>query len=223
MAKIVMIGCNHAGIAAANTILGSYPGNQLVIFDRNENLSYLGCGTALWIGRQIKGYESLFYTSQAAMEAKGAALHMETEVERVDFDAKTVYAKSKDGAAIEESYDKLILATGSRPIAPPVPGLDLGNVEFVKLFQDGQKIDKILDDPSIKNVAVVGACYIGVEITKQKTKTQQQKEREREPVNSGHLWKCIKLFLREVTAREMGVEKKSVFILSLTQVHDSEQ
>jgi hypothetical protein len=45
---------------------------------------------------------------------------------------------------------------------------------------------------------------------------------ERQPVNSGHLWELIKPFLREVTAREIGVER-SVFILSLTQVKDNEQ
>lgn len=54
MSKIVLIGANHAGIAASNTILDNYPENELVIFDRNTNLSYLGCGTALWVGRQIE-------------------------------------------------------------------------------------------------------------------------------------------------------------------------
>ncbi|MDR0671280.1 MAG: NAD(P)/FAD-dependent oxidoreductase, partial [Oscillospiraceae bacterium] len=53
MSKVVLIGANHAGTAAANTILDRCPGHELVIFDRNSNISYLGCGTALWIGRQI--------------------------------------------------------------------------------------------------------------------------------------------------------------------------
>jgi len=164
MAKIVLIGSNHSGIAAANTLLGNYPGNELIIIDRNSNLSYLGCGTALWIGRQIKSYDALFYTSKEELEAKGAKIYLETEAERIDFANKTVYANQKDGAAFEVSYDKLILATGSVPIAPRIPGIDLQNVEFVKLFQDGRKVDAILDDPSVARVAVVGAGYIGVEI-----------------------------------------------------------
>ncbi|MDR0730866.1 MAG: NAD(P)/FAD-dependent oxidoreductase [Treponema sp.] len=64
MSKIVLIGANHAGTAAANTILDNYPGNELVIFDRNSNISYLGCGTALWIGGQISGYDGLFYATR---------------------------------------------------------------------------------------------------------------------------------------------------------------
>ena len=82
----------------------------------------------------------------------------------VDYTNKKVHARAKDGSEITEGYDKLILATGSLPIIPKIPGIDLGNVEVVKLFQDGQKINRALDDPNIKNVAVVGAGYIGVEI-----------------------------------------------------------
>jgi NADPH-dependent 2,4-dienoyl-CoA reductase/sulfur reductase-like enzyme len=164
MGKIVLIGANHAGTAAANTILDNYPGNQLTIFDRNDNISYLGCGTALWVGKQIPDSGGLFYCSRDILAAKKAVVHMETEVRRIDFAAKRVYAADKSGKEIEESYDKLILATGSLPIVPKIKGLDLPNVEYVKLFQDGQKINKLLDEPGIRSVAVIGAGYIGVEI-----------------------------------------------------------
>jgi NADPH-dependent 2,4-dienoyl-CoA reductase/sulfur reductase-like enzyme len=164
MSKIVLIGANHAGTAAANTILDNYPGNELVIFDRNSNISYLGCGTALYIGRQIDGTYGLFYSSKEKIEAKKAVVHMETEVSRIDFDAKKVYAAGKDGKEIVESYDKLIIATGSLPITPPIKGLDTPNVTYVKLFQDGQHINELLDQADIKTVAVVGAGYIGVEL-----------------------------------------------------------
>jgi NADPH-dependent 2,4-dienoyl-CoA reductase/sulfur reductase-like enzyme len=164
MAKIVIIGANHAGIAAANTILDNYPEHKLVIFDRNSNISYLGCGTALYIGRQINGTDGLFYTSPEKLEAKKARVFMETAVKSVDFDKKEVYATDKAGKDITESYDKLILATGSLPIAPPIKGLETPHVNFVKTFQDGQQIDALLDKPEIKTVAVVGAGYIGVEL-----------------------------------------------------------
>ena len=164
MSKLVLIGANHAGTAAANTILDQYPNDQLVIFDRNNNISYLGCSTALWVGRQIEGPDGLFYCSKDVFTAKHATVYMETEVRNIDFDNKLVTAVDQNGNEIIESYDKLILATGSLPITPPISGLDLEHVEYVKLFQDGQKIDRTLQNPEIKNVAVVGAGYIGVEI-----------------------------------------------------------
>lgn len=164
MSKIVLIGANHAGIAATNTILDSYPENEVVIIDKNTNLSYLGCGTALWVGRQIDSYEHLFYTNKEAFEEKGARILMETTVESIDFDNKLIHATRADGEKFEESYDKVILATGSVPIAPNIKGTDLENVQFVKLFQDSQVADKALCDDSIKEVAVIGAGYIGVEM-----------------------------------------------------------
>ena len=164
MSKIVLIGANHAGTATANTILDNYPQHQVVIFDRNNNISYLGCGTALWIGRQIDGVEGLFYASETAFENKKAVVHMETEVKKIDFDAKTVFAVGKNGKEIKETYDKLIIGTGSLPIIPNLPGVDLPEVSSVKLFQDGERINALLDKGSVKNVAVVGTGYIGVEL-----------------------------------------------------------
>ncbi len=164
MAKIVLIGANHAGTAAANTVMDNYGGNSLTIFDRNDNISYLGCGTALWVGRQIDNPDGLFYSSKEAFEKKGATVHMETAVERIDFDKKVVYARDKSGRSVEAGYDKLILATGSLPIVPKIPGVDLPGVQYVKLFQDGRRIDEALQDEKVKTVAVIGAGYIGVEI-----------------------------------------------------------
>lgn len=164
MSKIIVIGANHAGTAAVNTILDNYKGNEVVVFDKNSNISFLGCGMALWIGNQISGSDGLFYSSKEALEAKGAKVNMESEVNNIDFDKKIVYVKLKDGKEIEESYDKLILATGSLPIIPNIPGKDLDNVQQVKLFQDAQSVIKKLADDNIKNVTVVGAGYIGVEL-----------------------------------------------------------
>lgn len=164
MSKIVLIGANHAGIAAANTILDNFPENEVVILDRNTNLSYLGCGTALWVGKQIGGSDDLFYTNKDAFIEKGARVEMETDVIDIDFDNKIITKKDANNIESTETYDKLILATGSKPITPNIKGRDLDNIHCVKLFQDSQKIDALLSDDKVQNVTVVGAGYIGVEM-----------------------------------------------------------
>lgn len=68
--KIIVVGANHAGTAAINTMLDNYKGNEVVVFDRNSNISFLGCGMALWIGGQIAGPEGLFYSSKEKLEEK---------------------------------------------------------------------------------------------------------------------------------------------------------
>ena len=162
--KTVIIGANHAGIAAANVLLSQETGHEVVMIDKNSTLSYLGCGTALWVGRQIDSYEELFYTNKEEFEKKGAQISLETEVEMIDFCNKKVYCKNQTETSCE-TYDKLILATGSSPISPNVPGKDLKNIHFLKSFQDGKTIDSLLDCADVQNVAVVGAGYIGVEIS----------------------------------------------------------
>lgn len=162
--KVVIVGTNHAGIAAANTLLDNYPEAEVTMIDRNTNLSYLGCGTALWVGRQIDTYENLFYTNKEAFEAKGAQIRMETSVTSVDFGGHVVHCAAADGTSFDAPYDKLILATGSLPISPKLPGHDLAGISFLKLFQEGQEVDRQVSDESVRSVAVVGAGYIGVEI-----------------------------------------------------------
>ncbi|MEL3912055.1 H2O-forming NADH oxidase [Treponema pedis] len=164
MSKIVVIGANHAGTAAINFLTDLSKENQVVVFDRNTNISFLGCGMALWIGGQIRGSEGLFYSSKEKLEAKGAKVTMEAEITKIDFKKKVVYGAVKGGASIEESYDKLILATGSLPILPNIKGMDLENVQQVKIFQNAQTVIEKLKNPAIKNVAVIGAGYIGVEL-----------------------------------------------------------
>ncbi|MEL3907289.1 MAG: FAD-dependent oxidoreductase [Treponema sp.] len=163
MSKIVIVGANHAGTAAINFLTDLSKDNQVVVFDRNTNISFLGCGMALWIGNQISGSDGLFYSNKEKLEAKGAKVTMEAEITRIDFDKKIVYGTVK-GNKIEESYDKLILATGSLPIIPKLKGMELENVQQVKLFQDAQAVIEKLKNPAIKRVAVVGAGYIGVEL-----------------------------------------------------------
>lgn len=162
--KVVVVGANHAGTAAINTMLDNYKDLEVTVFDRNSNISFLGCGMALWIGGQIAGPEGLFYSSKDKLESKGAKIYMETEVTEIDFDNKIVYAIGKDGKEYKEGYDKLILSTGSLPIELPIKGRDLENVQFVKLYQNAAEVIDKLKNPEIKHVTVVGAGYIGVEL-----------------------------------------------------------
>ena len=165
MSKIVVVGANHAGTAAVKTLLGNYADkHEVVVYDRNNNISFLGCGMALWIGNQISKPDGLFYADKASLEAMGAKVTMEAEVYKVDYDQKKVFVKLNDGTEVEESYDKLILATGSLPIIPNIPGKDLENVQQVKLYQNAAELIEKIKNPEIKNITVVGAGYIGVEL-----------------------------------------------------------
>ena len=98
---------------------------------------------------------------------------------------------------LEQSYDKLILATGSIPVRPEIKGMDLENVQFVKLFQNAQDVIEKLKDASIRKIAVVGAGYIGVELA--------------EAVSYTHL----DVYKRQGNSTPLGVTLSSVFFGTL--------
>lgn len=164
MEKIVIIGSNHAGTAATNNILDNYPDKEVVVYDKNSNISFLGCGMALWIGEQIHSGDGLFYASPDGLQEKGAAIHMQADVTGVDLDNKKLTIRHTDGTETEDSYDKLILATGSIPHTLPVSGFDLENIQMVKLYQNAQEVIEKIRNKDYKKVAVLGGGYIGIEL-----------------------------------------------------------
>lgn len=163
MSKIILIGANHAGTACANTIL-SYPGNELTIYDQNSNISFLGCGMALWIGKQIKNGDGLFYQKPEDFKAKGAKVNLESKILYIDYNNKSVTAQLKDGTIVHDPYDKLVLATGSLPNVPPIKGMDLENVQMVKLYQNAQEVIHKLQVHNFQKIVVLGGGYIGIEL-----------------------------------------------------------
>ena len=109
MSKIVVVGANHAGTACINTMLDNFGNeNEIVVFDQNSNISFLGCGMALWIGEQIDGAEGLFYSDKEKLEAKGAKVYMNSPVLSIDYDNKVVTAEV-EVKEHKESYTLTVL------------------------------------------------------------------------------------------------------------------
>ncbi|MDR1138421.1 MAG: FAD-dependent oxidoreductase [Clostridiales bacterium] len=208
--KTLIVGANHAGIAVANTLL-NHNVKDVVMIDANSNLSYLGCGTALWVGRQIDSVDGLFYTKAEDFRDKGAKIELESNVTKIDFDNK-IASYTKGGKEYTETYDNLVLATGSIPIMPKVEGMDLANIHFLKRFQDGQIVDQLISDPKISKVAVVGGGYIGVEIA------EACKRRNKEVM----LFDVSKNVLSNYYDAEFSTEMDKVLVDNGIQLHTEE-
>ncbi len=165
MEKIIVVGTNHAGTYAVNTLIDNYKESvEVKTYDANNNISFLGCGMALWIGGLIDNPDGLFYANPKMLQDKGIEVYMEHMVENINFDKKELKIKNKEGKEIIDNYDKLIIAVGSWPIKPNLPGIDLENVIYAKLYQHAEHAKKIMADSSIQRVGVVGGGYIGIEL-----------------------------------------------------------
>lgn len=161
--KVVVVGCTHAGTAAVKNILANHPDAEVTVFERNDNISFLSCGIALYVGGVVKDPAGLFYSNPEELTSLGASVNMEHDVTNIDTDNKKVTAKDlKTNEEKVIDYDKLVVTTGSWPIIPPIKGIQSKNVLLCKNYnQANQIIEKAKD---AKKVVVVGGGYIGIEL-----------------------------------------------------------
>jgi len=164
--KVIIIGCNHAGTFASTYLKKLHSDVEVVTYDKSDNISFLACGIALWVGDVVKDPKGLFYASPESLEEQGIKVNMGYEISNIDFANKKIEGvKVADGTPFEDNYDKLILAAGSWPIVPRnIDGIDLKGIHLSKLYKHALDIIEELKKPETKRVMVVGAGYIGVEI-----------------------------------------------------------
>ncbi|BDZ32246.1 FAD-dependent oxidoreductase [Lactiplantibacillus sp. WILCCON 0030] len=161
--KVIVIGCTHAGTAAVNQILASNPETDVTIYEKNDNVSFLSCGIALYLGGQVADPQGLFYSSPEKLAELGATVHMQHDVTAVDTDQHTVTVTDLvNGEEKTDHYDKLIMTTGSWPVIPPIDGIDNPNVYLCKNWGHAQKL--WTDAKEAKRVIVIGGGYIGTEL-----------------------------------------------------------
>ncbi len=161
--KILVVGCTHAGTAAVVNLKELHPESEITIYEKNDNISFLSCGIALNVGKVIESTESLFYNSPENLAKSGVVTKMKHEVLDIDFDAKKVKVQNLlTEEVFEDSYDKLVLTLGSWPIVPKFEGGDLENIVLCKNYDHALNI--IEKSKDAKNVIVIGAGYIGVEL-----------------------------------------------------------
>ncbi|WP_195430498.1 FAD-dependent oxidoreductase [Clostridium sp. D46t1_190503_E9] len=161
--KVIVIGCTHAGTSAVVNLKELYPDSEVVVYEKNDNISFLSCGIALSVGGVVTEPEKLFYNSPENLSCSGIVAKMKHEVLDIDFDNKRIKVKNLvSSEEFEDNYDKLILTLGSWPIVPNLEGLDLENILLCKNYNHAKIIDEKKD--SAKNVVIIGAGYIGVEL-----------------------------------------------------------
>lgn len=163
--KVIVLGTNHAGTTAVRTLKRLDPTCEVNTYDKNDAISFLGCGIALWVKGEVKDPNMLFYATPETLKSEGINVFMNHDVLSVDDKAKTVTVKDMlTGEIKTDNYDKLIVATGTWPLIPPIPGIDLEGVQICKNYHHAKKILEHNLDKSYKKIAVVGAGYIGVEL-----------------------------------------------------------
>ncbi len=163
--KIVIIGGIAGGASAAARARRLCEDAEIVIFERGPDVSFANCGLPYYIGGEITDREKLLVVDPALLRDRFRLdVRTRTSIERIDRHAKTVRARNlADDRLYEESYDKLILATGAAPVRPSIPGIDLPGVFTLRDLQDADRIKEWVDR-GVKQAFLLGGGFIGLEL-----------------------------------------------------------
>ncbi|MYT38611.1 FAD-dependent oxidoreductase [Streptomyces sp. SID8356] len=168
--RLVVIGGDAAGMSAASQArrLKGPDELEIVAFERSRWTSYSACGIPYWVSGDVKHRDDLIARTPEEHRERDIDLRMRTEVTEIDVAGQRVRAVDREsGEAYWTGFDKLVIATGARPVRPALPGIDAPGVHGVQTLGDGQALLDSLDalDPGRRRRAVVvGAGYIGVEM-----------------------------------------------------------
>lgn len=170
--NVVIIGGVALGPKVACRLRRLDPNANITMVDKDQFISYGGCGIPYYVGGDVSEIQSLYSTSAHVVRdseffrnAKRVAVRTQTEAVAIDRAAKTVTLRNcVDGGISAIPYDKLVLATGAQPIVPPIPGVDLPGVSAVATLQHAQLIKDRVAKGKVEKAVVVGAGAIGLEM-----------------------------------------------------------
>ncbi len=167
--KIVIVGGVAGGASAATRARRMNERAEIIMFERDEYVSFANCGLPYHIGEEIADRESLLVATPEFLRKRFRLdVRIREEVISIDRHNKSVSVRRCDsGEVYEQAYDKLILAPGATPFVPPLDGSDARNVLTLRNVNDTDRIKAYVDRQQTKRAVVVGAGFIGLEMVEQ--------------------------------------------------------
>jgi len=164
--KIIVIGAVAGGTSAAAKARRNNDSAEIIIYEKDQDISYSGCGLPYYLGGKVGSIQELTPRSPDFFKSKyNIDIHIRHEVLKIDIPTKTLVIKNLDsGAVFNDTYDKLILSTGAQAFVPPIKGIELENVFFLRNVQNALKIKAFMDNHQPKTAVVVGTGFIGFEV-----------------------------------------------------------
>lgn len=164
--KTLIIGGVAGGATTAARLRRRDENMQIVMFERGDYISYANCGLPYYIGDAIKSRDALLLQTPEAMKKKyNVDVRIASEVTRILPEEKKIVVKNrKTGESYEETYDNLVIATGSSPVKPPIPGMNADNIFTLWTVPDTDLVKAYLQEKKPKTAAVIGGGFIGLEM-----------------------------------------------------------
>ena len=162
--KILIIGGVAGGATAATRLRRLSEENEIIIFEKGEYVSFANCGLPYHIGGVIADRNKLLLQTPTSLKTRyNLDVRVFNEVLKINKDQKTVEIRNLITKEIyTESYDKLLLSPGAEPFRPDIPGINSDKILTLRNVADMDRI--IVKTKKLKNIAVVGGGFIGLEV-----------------------------------------------------------
>ncbi|QXM06379.1 FAD-dependent oxidoreductase [Crassaminicella indica] len=164
--KFLIVGGVAGGASTAARLRRLSEEDKIIMFEKGPHVSFSNCCLPYHLSGTVADSDDLVlmqpekFLKQYRIEAR-----VNNEVIAIDREKKEVTVKNVlTGEEYRESYDKLILSPGARPIVPPIPGIENANIFTVRNVVDIEKLNKFVKNMETKNVSVIGGGFIGVEV-----------------------------------------------------------
>ena len=166
MSKVVIVGGVAGGASCAARLRRLDESAEIILLERGEYISYANCGLPYYVGDVIRSRDALLVQKPEVMRARFRVdVRTRNEVLSIDREKKTVSVKNLGtGEVYQESYDKLVLATGSSPIRPPIPGIDSPRIRTLWTVPDTDRLHDMARANGVRSAAVIGGGFIGLEV-----------------------------------------------------------
>lgn len=166
MPKVLIIGGNAAGMSAASKIKRSGKDFDVFVFDESSFLSYGNCGIPYLFSKEVSSVEKLFALSEEEIQERGiVARKNESAQEILPGRKRVLFRNVKSGKVSEEDYDFLVIATGAKPKKLVIPNFEGENLFSLHTLEDALKIKHLLATNKVYSAVIVGAGFIGLEMT----------------------------------------------------------
>jgi len=164
--KIVIIGGVAAGMSAAAKAKRMAKDADVVVYEKTDIVSFGGCGLPYYVADFFSDSNGLIARTPEQLRKSGIDVKTKHEVLKVNSEKKILEVKNHiTGEVFETPYDKLMVATGASPIMPPIEGIkELENIFPLKTIEDGINLKNAMMDESNKEVVIIGAGFIGIEV-----------------------------------------------------------
>lgn len=163
--RVVIIGGTAAGMTAAAKLRRVDKEAEIIVYEKRDYVSFGACGLPYYVGNFFESPNNMVARTNEQIIASGIELLNQHEVINVDVNEKKVIVKNLlTGEEFSDNYDKLMIATGASPMIPPIKNVELENVFTLHSMEDGIALKKAMENPELKNVVIIGAGFIGLEL-----------------------------------------------------------